>query len=318
MNSSNQILKNILLPIDGSIPSTIAQELTAFLAKGFNSKITVIHVIAHELLNPYMPRISASEQFTAIPGGAETPQLPREMSFPGRATSPIYPLPEDLIRDIWNSYHQMGEEAIANAVKLFKAKGISVDKKLVDNADPADTILSEAQKGGYDFIVLGHSEDEEKQPHLGSVAKKVLLHAPASVLIARSKGQVSKMLVPIDGSPKAERALQYAALLAKKIKAEMTLLYVQESSLFRLRPKVTKEIGDRILSAAATQVKGVELNQKLEAGDPAKVIIQTADKGNYDVIAMGGKGRGAVGRFLLGSVSDHVAHYATSSVMIIR
>jgi len=58
----------------------------------------------------------------------------------------------------------------------------------------------------------------------------------------KSEGIFRKILVPVDGSENSEKALQYAVVLARKTNAEMTLLYVQESSLFRLRPEVSKEI----------------------------------------------------------------------------
>jgi len=69
---------------------------------------------------------------------------------------------------------------------------------------------------------------------------------------------------------------------------------------------------------AANQVKGIKIDQKLESGDPAKVIVQTAEKGDYDLIVMGSRGLGMIGRFLLGSVSDHVTQYANRSVLIVK
>jgi len=126
------------------------------------------------------------------------------------------------------------------------------------------------------------------------------------------------MLVPVDGSESSEKALSYAVLLAKRIDAEMTLLYVQESGLFKLRPEVAKAIGARILSKAVSQAKGVKIVQKLESGDPAKIVIQTAKNGNYDLTVMGSKGHSGLGRFLLGSASDHVIHYTDRSVLLTK
>ncbi len=98
----------------------------------------------------------------------------------------------------------------------------------------------------------------------------------------------------------------------------MSLLHVQESSLANLRPELAKEIGNRILSEAAGQVKGTEVDKKLKSGDPAKTIIQEAANGDYDLIVLGKKGHSAIRRFLLGSVSDHVIHYSDRSVLLIR
>ena len=302
---SDQIFKKILVPTDGSLPSLVAQELTAFMAKKLNSKVTVLHIVSHEPLT--------AERHRHVPHGFG--QFPIETHVPA---SPATSLPESVAIEIANWYHQKGLKAVADAVALFKEEGIPVDQKLVEHVDPAETIIKEAQKGNYDVIVMGHSGEEEQEPHLGSVAEKVSRHAQTSVLIAREKRQISKILVPVDGSENAEEALHHAILLAKKTDAKMTLLYVQESGLFKLRPKVTKEIGARILSNAADQIEGIKLDKKLESGDPAKTIIQTANKGDYDIIVMGSRGLGAIGRFLLGSVSDHIIHYSNRSVLIVR
>jgi nucleotide-binding universal stress UspA family protein len=60
------------------------------------------------------------------------------------------------------------------------------------------------------------------------------------------------------------------------------------------------------------------MNQKMESGDPAKAIIATADKEGSDLIVMGSRGHGSVTGFLLGSVSNHVLHYARHSVLIVK
>lgn len=308
-----QIFKKILVPIDGSLSSLIAQELTAFLAKRLNSEVTVLHVVSHKLMNPQLQKISTEspDYFPLGPAGAHGGPITHVPQSPSTSSS------EAIVNELTSWYHQKGAEIVANAVAFFKEKGVPVEEELLQHTDPAETIIKEAEEGKYDLIIMGYSEEEEKT-HLGSVAKKVSQHAQTPVLIARNKRKISKMLVPVDGSESAEKALKYAIILAEKTDAKITLLHVQESRLFRLRPDVTKKIGTHILSKAANQTKGTKLDQKLESGDPAKVITQMADKGNYDVIIIGSKGHSTIARFLLGSVSDHVTHYANCSVLITR
>jgi nucleotide-binding universal stress UspA family protein len=138
------------------------------------------------------------------------------------------------------------------------------------------------------------------------------------VLIAAEGKQISKILVPIDGSKASKKAAKYGGILAKKTQAAMALLYVQESSLFRVRPELTKKIGTDILSSFAKSVKEVKADQRLEPGDPAKVISQTADREGYDLIVMGAKGHSGIRRLLLGSVSDHVIHYTNHAVLLVK
>lgn len=312
---SEQFFKKILVPTDGSTPSLIAQELAAFIAKKFHSKVTVFHVVAHEFMNLNMPDdfVPTTVYAPAGPLGGTTSPILEKVSTP-----PATALSEKVARKVADWYHQKGAEAIADAEAVFKEEGIRVDKKIVEHVDPAEAIIKQAQEGNYDLIVMGQSGEEEQEPHLGSVAKKVSLHAKTPMLIVKEKKRISKILVPFDGSKNAEKALQYAVFLAKKADAKMTLLYVQEPTLLRLRPKLAKEIGTRILSKATKQVKGIKLNQKIEFGDPAKMTIQMAKNRGYNLIVIGSKGHGAIERFLLGSVSDHVIHYTNRSVLLVK
>lgn len=306
--SSEHIFNKVLLAVDGSLPSVIAEELTAFLAKKLDSRVTVLNVISHEFmgaqLGKYIPMLQKD-----IPLG--TGGAPEERMY----ADPTSGAQETLSREITMSQRQRGADAVEDAVALFKEEGVPVDQKLVEHADPAESITREAEKGNYDLVVLGGSGEEEEEPHLGSVAKKTALYAKTSVLIAREKKQISKIIVPVDGSEHSKKVVNYATILARELGAEVALLNVQEPDL---PSKIMKEIGTRILSEAAGQFEGVKLFQKLASGDPAKTIIQTAKEGDYDLILMGHKGHNVVSRFLLGSVSDHVIQYTDRSVLLIR
>jgi nucleotide-binding universal stress UspA family protein len=306
----NQIFSNILVLVDGSPFCIRAQELAALIAKKFSSKVTVLHVVAHELMHPQLQRFSP-----------ETPEI--VTAGVRMQASPWVRVPEpgtsSIVKEVSNIYRQQGEDAIADASILFKEEGISVNQRLLEHADPGETAIKEAQKESCDLIVMGRSSGEgETKPHLGSMAAKVTAHSQIPVLVAADRSRISKILAPIDGSEASEKSVDYGGALAKRTNTEMTLLYVQESSLFGVRPEVTKKIGTDILSSAAQRVKGVRVDQKLESGDVANTIIQVADKGDYDLIVMGGRGHSAVRHFFLGGVSDHVLHYADRAILIVK
>lgn len=310
------MFKKILVPIDGSPSSLIAQELTALIAGKLNSKVTVLHVVSHEFMTEKMRKLllETRDRVPPLMGTTPTPQFTSQKRLPAPSSTS---LSEEIAGEVTAWYHQRGEEIVEEAMAFFKEASIPVGQKLIDHADPSETIIREAKKGNYDLVAIGQSE-EEQEPHLGSVAKKVSRHVQTPILIARRKRQISKMLVPIDGSEYAEKAARYAGFMAKKIGAKVTLLYVQESGIFNLRPEVTRAVGTRILSNAAKQFEGLELDQELKSGDPAKIITKTANKEDYDLIVMGSRGLGVVERFLLGSVSDHVIHYANLPVLVIK
>lgn len=73
---------------------------------------------------------------------------------------------------------------------------------------------------------------------------------------------------------------------------------------------------DSVLTRTATTlgITGAEL--RVEIGDPATVICDTAAELGAAVIVMGTHGRGAVGQMFLGSVSQHVVRSAPCPVLL--
>jgi len=309
---SEDVFKRILVPVDGSLPSMVAQELTVFIAKIFSSQVMVLHVASPDVMLPVIQKPRGGEEVEPVI--MTDGQYPRALEIP-RPKENAWP--EEVVSEISDWYVERGRQIIEEAVARFKDEGISVEQKLVEQGAPADAVITEVERGSYGLIIMGNSGEEERDQHLGSVAKKVAATVEIPVLITRDKIQISRILVPVDGSEKSEKTLRYVDALALKTGAKVTLMYVQESALFSMRPEIASQMGSQILAHAAGRITGVP-ERKLESGDPAKKIIEVAKKENYDLIAMGSKGHGLVRRFLLGSVSDHVIHYADRSVLLVK
>jgi len=310
---SEGFFRSILVPVDEWFPSTISQEIAVFLAKKFGSKVTVIHVVSGKIVIPVMNQNNSAQEI--LPVGAASGGFPRSIEISNPRGNV---LPEGVENEISNWYIERGSRVIEETVERFKKAGVAIEEKLVEKGDPADIILTEAEKGTYDLIIMGNSGEDENDQHLGSVAKKVATHAEIPILITRSSVRLSNMLVPVDGSENSERAIHYAEALAEKIDAKMTLIYVQESPFFTLKPEISREMGDRILVHAASKLSRKQPERILESGDPAKKIIETAKKTNIDLIVMSSRGHGTARRFLMGSVSDHVINYSEHSILLVK
>ena len=63
---------------------------------------------------------------------------------------------------------------------------------------------------------------------------------------------------------------------------------------------------------------GVAVDFLVWEGDPGEAIIEAATAESADLIVVGSHGRGTVGRFLIGSVSDHVVRNAQCPVLVVR
>jgi nucleotide-binding universal stress UspA family protein len=146
---------------------------------------------------------------------------------------------------------------------------------------------------------------------------------------------ITKILVAIDGSEHADKALGFALDLAEKYSATITLVNVFQVPMFgylgepfaypALLAEFTNEVKrmhEQILSKALKKAKELKPNLKistvLEEGRPSDKIVETAKEGNFDLIVMGHRGLGRVKEFFLGSVSDRVADEAHCPVLIVK
>ena len=73
--------KNILVPIDGSTSCLRARELTELIARKFNSKITLVHVVSHDFMHPELkanyqlpPEIMQKMDAVYMKAGRKNPQ----------------------------------------------------------------------------------------------------------------------------------------------------------------------------------------------------------------------------------------------------
>jgi nucleotide-binding universal stress UspA family protein len=282
-----QFFGKILVAVDGSNSCLRAMQIAAAIAKKFNSQVTVVHVISHDFMHP---ELKAHHQ-----------------------------IPSLVLEELDKSYQETGRKILRGAKGFFEEEKINVTTELVRAEDPAEKILEIIQEADYDLLIAGNvSEIQERRFSLGSVAEKISLYAKIPVLIAKRKTKIGKLLVAVDGSANADKALKYAVQLCQTFKAEITLLHVEEVSLFQLEPKGTKKVGEEILADAAAKVKDVAFNSRFEIGDPATVILKVAKEEDCDLIVLGSRGLSSVKRFLLGSVSTDVNMYAQRSVLIVR
>ena len=138
---------------------------------------------------------------------------------------------------------------------------------------------------------------------------------------------LKKILVPIDGSDHAEKALTYALELAETCDADVEVLtvvpeVVSTPDWMRDYTEKMRENGEEVLSKALKKADeekpGIRVSKRLEEGFADLKILEVADEGGFDIIIMGSRGLGAVKRFLLGSVSNKVVNQSEIPVLIVK
>jgi nucleotide-binding universal stress UspA family protein len=309
--------KKILVPVDDSVASLAAQELAASIAKTFKSSVMVLNVVSHKLMSPSFQGMVGeigAQEFAPSQIARGEYSMARKIAPQGSGGG----LPPKMMAEINDYYHQRGSQVADEAVKLFKEEGILPKRKVIEHSDKADSILREAQSGKYSLVVIGRSGEKDNEATLTGTTEKVVRHAKIPVLVAGERKKIAKVLVPVDGSKGSDKALNQAVILAKKFGAKITFLHVQEKGLFGSKPEMAKQVGKHVLAIAAKKAKGVETDERLESGDVGKKIGEVAEKEDYDIIVMGSKGHGGIKRFLLGSASNHVLHYTSHPVLIVK
>ncbi len=147
---------------------------------------------------------------------------------------------------------------------------------------------------------------------------------------------VAHVLVPVDGSKHAEKAVRLAAEIAAASGARLTLLHVAaidevpkeltrfaeiESVGEAAAADVRRIIGERILESAEAIARKAGVAKPalmLDYGDAAETILAVAARRKADLIVIGSRGLGRLKALLMGSVSQKIAAHAPCSVLIAR
>lgn len=139
-------------------------------------------------------------------------------------------------------------------------------------------------------------------------------------------GDFKRILVPVDGSESAERAIDQAVVLAEVCGAQIDFLYVANINQLAINACLSDAIleavtkaGNVILDRAIDKVPaGIKCKGHSETGSPAVVILDFVNAHDNDLIVMGSRGLGVVKGVLLGSVSQHLVEEATCPVMVVK
>ena len=141
-----------------------------------------------------------------------------------------------------------------------------------------------------------------------------------------------KILAATDGSKHALRAVKQAAALLANNKDKtnsITLISVHDDAGLRHaqsfvgKAAITdylREQSDKDLKSALKVLNdaGIKHDQVILVGKPAAEIVAAAQKGKYDLVVLGSKGRNAVSDLLLGSVAQRVMSLSKQSVLLVK
>ncbi len=138
---------------------------------------------------------------------------------------------------------------------------------------------------------------------------------------------IRRLLLATDLSTASAAATDQAFELAARLGATLLIVSVIDPGSLRLpggrfgarvdqvragREKAAQEL------VARGRAMGVSVSFLIWEGDPGESIVEAARSEATDLIIVGSHGRSGVGRFLIGSVSDHVVRHASCPVLVVR
>lgn len=209
---------------------------------------------------------------------------------------------------------------------------------ITPEGDVAGSIIDLATAEDVDLIVMTtHGYSGFTRWMLGSITERVLRGAPCPVLVIRCGDPLRRVVITLDGSPLAERALKPGFELAQIFNGQVALLRVDSREALgrideRLKQVVgigsktsatepdqtmemvgyLEEIADRYRSPA------LEIETALLKGAPAESILSYTEDHPVDLLVMATHGHTGLRRWVYGSVTQKCLHNTACAMLIVR
>jgi len=299
--------KNILVPLDGSKCAERILPHAVHLAGRFNDGLILVHVIEPHI-DYYVSQ--NSHKFEEI---------------------------KDLSQQI--------KQAKAYLIELkdqLEAEGHHVEDQVV-HGNVVRTILRMARKLDSDLIAMAsHGRTGLSRVFYGSVAAGVLHQVNRPLFIIRAEddeeqewmdvNMYKNILVPLDGSKRAERILHHVEELAFRFGARVVLLRIVELigkssrshatlSGFELENVAQRFDGAKSYLAAIRgefREKGIKAKAVIKKGPVVRWICDVASSEDVDLIAMASHGHTGLERVFYGSIAAGVLHQVDRPLLLIR
>ncbi|HUG29640.1 MAG TPA: universal stress protein [Candidatus Limnocylindria bacterium] len=148
----------------------------------------------------------------------------------------------------------------------------------------------------------------------------------AAAYDAQPATSVRRILLATDLSPASEGATREALDLARDLRAQLLIVSVIDPTARSIPggrvERIDQQRAARLASAQAVVARGrdegVAASFLVWEGEPGPSIVDAAASEQVDMIVVGSHGRGAMGRLLIGSVSDYVVRHASCPVLVVR
>jgi nucleotide-binding universal stress UspA family protein len=203
--------------------------------------------------------------------------------------------------------------------------------------EAADCIIDAAEDPNVALVAMAtHGRGGVKRLFLGSVADKVMRLGTWPTLLVRTTEEqgvqqplvLRRLLVPLDGSPRAEQALPLAEKLARAAGATLVLARVErefwqtvmaEAPMYDVTAMdagVTEALAQYLEKLRCRFPPETALELMPMRGYPALVLEDLALHGGSDLVVMATHGRGGVRRLAIGSMADRLVRLGAPTLLV--
>jgi nucleotide-binding universal stress UspA family protein len=307
--------KQLILAVDGSPHSNAAIDLVAGLDWPAG---TAVHVLA-----------AAPEVWSPCDLGAEEARVVRETVA--------------RIRTRNRTAAQQVAARVAKGLRCVRADEHLADLAItteIQEGRAAEVILARAAALAADLIAIGaRGLSAPSAFRLGATAHKVAAHAGCAVLVAQPPTDVplSSVVLAVDGSPEAQRAVEWVCALALPRGAEVAVVgiaevvgdfpadsrsereYARNADLALIQRAQLHTAETNVWAALdRLHISGAQIFPIVRTGQPADEIVRIVQEQDADLLVIGARGQTRAEPFPLGGVAEKLVRFAPCSVLVTR
>ena len=311
MNDQVTAVHGIVVGYDGTPSSRLALEWAAETARQLGRPLTIVHSVT----------------LSMVP------------AFPAVDVSDVEPMVEQAAK-------KLVDEGAERASSVLEASDIRTQYWL---GSPAGQLVEASRDA--DLLVVGsRGQGRLRAGILGSTSYAVAAHAHCPVVVLRGSGELADgsadlehvrpvrpgpdhpVIVGVDDSDLATRAVDVAAEWADREKAPMTIVsvvrtapmeawvYAESAAAGHPEIEAVRARAEKVAQRAANRVRAarpdVVVTTDVVDGDPGRTLAELG--GHAGLLVVGSRGRGGFSGMLLGSVSHRVIHDAVCPVLVVR
>ncbi len=235
------------------------------------------------------------------------------------------------------------QEALAYLETLQRAAAKELQQHVdtrLEQGHPAERITAVARELDADLTILGsQGEHGAARWNLGSTVQQVLAIARGSVLIVRKSplhadAALTRILIPLDGSRRAESVLPTAVRLAKSHGAELLLAFVVRepvpTAILRSGGdfEVAQALATRLERTGAGYLEGLTAQMKREgvsargrvirSADERQSLLELSEAERSDLIVVSAHGSTCNPSLTCGSITAHLLTHALVPLMVLQ